>query len=431
MTSPRAQPSSPTRQRLATSGMVRVMPTVAAIPRRQAVALTEQESQWADRVAQRLHGDLARLVDQLPEAARGGSGMARHLGLVRNTCQRVSAFLSEAPSAQSLARLPGVRGLEQFIDSLADRDTPRDQVQTARASVGQFAQLIVSIAGSHAKLCDRLSARTETRDQASGPGTLQARAALTAAAVEVTGRSCQTLVSLQAFRQAPTPGHLTWALASGLIGARMSPHGMPMTLATGNTEHWDKPPTRQAPQDDPILLEEFTTTPLPTVTTRGSEGNRVQVIDPANLEHEAVFDVVTMRPLMDVPPLSPTQPGLTQVWCLINSPAEALIFDIYLHRAMERDYRPAIDALLRYPGTTAPDEDKWLTRLPDQPTLTLLGEGLARAGSPDWARHHELTEAFFDRIGWAGEEFVGFRCAVRYPIWRAGYCMSFSYAGRG
>jgi len=36
-----------------------------------------------------------------------------------------------------------------------------------------------------------------------------------------------------------------------------------------------------------------------------------------------------------------------------------------------------------------------------------------------------------DRLGWAASEFVGYRCEVEFPIWRAGYCMLFDFAQPG
>lgn len=56
----------------------------------------------------------------------------------------------------------------------------------------------------------------------------------------------------------------------------------------------------------------------------------------------------------------------------------------------------------------------------------MLGPGLRSAATAAWARHAELTARLFTEAGWDPEEFVGFRCETAYPVWRAGYFMSFN-----
>ena len=96
---------------------------------------------------------------------------------------------------------------------------------------------------------------------------------------------------------------------------------------------------------------------------------------------------------------------------------------------MERRFRPAIEALLWKPGLDVTEDERWTIRLPHQPKLQLLGRGLSAAASDLYPRHAELSRSFFDHIGWNAAEFIGFRCELRFPIWRAGYCMSFEPLG--
>src|SRR5690606_1853906 len=101
----------------------------------------------------------------------------------------------------------------------------------------------------------------------------------------------------------------------------------------------------------------------------------------------------------------------------------------YVHVDLERRFRPAVDALLWYPNLTIPGGDRWISRFPGRTKLQLLGRGLDGASTPYWERHAELTRYLFERLRWNTNEFVGFRCELAYPGWRAGYCMSFEPAG--
>ena len=70
---------------------------------------------------------------------------------------------------------------------------------------------------------------------------------------------------------------------------------------------------------------------------------------------------------------------------------------------------------------------RWQTRFADGPRLELLGTGISNAPSPMYARQLELTNFLFAELQLDSDRFVGYRCAVAYPIWRTGYCMSFDF----
>lgn len=428
------------RPRSPGSGIVLGMPAIS-VPIPTLPGLSEPEAALAARVAARLHSDLGRLVSQLPPAAQGGSGMARHLGIVRNTCQRVANALQDPePGVETLVKLPGVKGLEQMLAAMREQGLPEKDIQLAETSVASFEGLIRDAAGSHAKLISRIEAPAQAR-AGQGLGTEPARRALYDAATNVTGRNAEAAISLYAFRPSPDDGQvLQRATVTGLYRTLVMPGGMPIIIAGGDTLHWSDeggrtmrlPDDRAAEGKTPeALLPEFTSQPLPTVSSRGETGNLIQVIDPATLDGPQTVDVFGLS-RANHPMFDPKTGELTldEVWSLSNCVSKRLVFDVFLHRDLERKVRPAIDAQLWYPNLSSPGNDRWVTRYPDQPRLQLLGEGLGRSKSEAWPAHDRLCRVMFDRVGWEASEFVGFRCEVAYPIWRAGYCMSFRDTSR-
>ncbi|MEX0876953.1 MAG: hypothetical protein WD114_05800 [Phycisphaerales bacterium] len=417
------------------------MPTALTVqPRTPPKPLSNDERALCDRVAERLHADISTLVDQLPEIAQSGSAMAKHLGIVRNTTQRVMhALRDQTPDAHTLVKLPGVKGLEQMLEAMDRAGASKQSIELAQVAVTQFDQLIDKLAGSHTRLAARINAPGAADAEAS-LNSLQARQALFQAAVGVTGRSALTNISLYAFRRSPeNPDVLQRALASGLIQTTIVPGGMPVVIRAGDTLQWDDPANRSfdllddsKPQGNTpeALLKEFTTHPLPTVSSQGTADNLVQVIDPADFEGPQTLDVITAA--RSNHPFTDPQTGrmtLDEVWSLVNCPTARLIFDVYLHRDLERMVRPTIDSQLWYPNLSSPGGQRWITRYPSPPRLELLGEGTGRARTAAHPRHADLTATLFHRLGWDASEFVGFRCEVEYPVWRAGYCMSFRPAG--
>lgn len=429
---PRARPLAQTDNQ---SGMVRVMSGLTLRPPANP-PLSSQELAAAERVAARLHADLGRLVQALPPSAQGGSAMSRHLGIIRNTCQRVSHALQDTdPSIETLVKLPGVKGLEQMLDAMRDLGLPSKDIELAAVGVERFDRFIREHAGSHTKLINRIMAPTAP---ATGPGigSESARRELFESASGVTGRNAEASISIYAFRPDPNdPGVLQRATVTGLYRTLVVPGGMPIVISTGDTLHWADPDRRRLHLSDETvaegntpdaLLPEFTTRPLPTVSSRGRSGNLIQVIDPADLESPETLDVFTLargnHPMHDPETGSLT---LDEVWSLANCASRRLVFDVFLHRDLERQVRPHVDAQMWYPNLSSPGDDRWVTRFPDPPRLQLLGEGIERTRSDAWPAHAELCRTMFQRVGWDADAFVGFRCEVAYPVWRAGYCMTF------
>ena len=416
--------------------MVHVMSTDSLIGlKSKGSPLSAAQKARCERVAARLYGDLGALVEELPEHARGGSGMSRYLKVVRNTCQRVSLAVSDHQSSlETLVRLPGTKGLGQLLEAMKREGVDPTKIEIAQTAVEQFDGLIRDCGGSHAKLCARIDAGEGTESPL-GLASLQARQALYQSAVGITGRAAETTISLYAFRQSPEdPDVLQRAITTGLIQTTVIPGGMPVVISNGSTLRWDDEFEQSLKNLDDsnaqgstpdALIKEFCSQPLPTVTSRGSRESLIRVIDPQNLEHAQTFDVVSAA-RSNHPMLDPDgQPVFNEIWSLANCPSKKLIFDIYLHEDMERAYRPSIDAQMWNPNLSAPGGDKWVLRYPQVPKLQLLGRGLSNNACDGYARHNELTASFFERIGWDPGRFYGMRCEVDFPIWRGGYCMKF------
>lgn len=404
-------------------------------------ALSDPEWSEAQKVAGRLAAELGRAIMALPEHARHASGMSRHLGVLRATCQRVVQAVHEGGGAEGgggvglLAKLPGVEGLRQFVEGLRGAGAPAAEVGAAQSAVEAFERLITMTGGSQTRLIERVQRTSARSGREGGLAGVEDRESLFWSAARVTGRRCRVSLSIYAFRPSPgDPGTLERALAKGLIGSLATPGGLPVVLSSGNTLATGREPSEttldQASEmrgrTPEAILREFTTDPLPMVTSRGRHGTLFQIIDEqANAAGEPIDVVTALRASAPMIDAKTGRPSLDAVWSLVSCPSESLILDVYLHAEMERRFRPSIEALLWKPGLDVTEDERWTIRLPHQPKLQLLGRGLGASGSELYARHAQLSRSFFDHIGWDASEFIGFRCELRYPIWRAGYCMLF------
>ncbi|MHC5115153.1 MAG: hypothetical protein ACYTGP_12085 [Planctomycetota bacterium] len=419
--------------------------TAVAPPRRGAEArpLTPGEAARADQIARRLHAGIGALVGGLPVHAHGASGMSRHLDVVRNTCQRVVAALAEpSPGPALLARLPGVKGMRLLVEGFRQRGADAGDLAAMSAAIEQFAEFIKESAGSQSKLARRLAsepAREEPGRTApsSAPG-LAVRRRLYDAATDLMGRRCDLGVTIYAYRLEPSdPSHLERAMATGDIGQVARPSAMPRSVVLGNVkfqEEDDRALPYESLDHTPAhgstphaLLEEFCSKPLPLVTSRGSQRRLVHVIDSGPHGTDEPIDFVVANRSIHPSTLPDGRSALEGVWKLVNYPTRHLVFDVFLHRSMERLYRPGIETQMWSPGLDIAPAERWLTRFPNGPRLQLLGAGIEHAHTDAFPRYVELAAAFFGKLGWDPADFVGFRCEVEYPIWRSGYFMTFEH----
>ncbi|MBX3358169.1 MAG: hypothetical protein KF745_07055 [Phycisphaeraceae bacterium] len=408
--------------------------------------LSERERADADHVARRLHAELRSLVACLNEPDRGASAMSRALSLDRATCQRIVAATSRSTAdPETLVQLPGVMGLRQFVEAMSARtEVAAEQIAAATAAIDRFAEFLDRIGASQRKLKERLGADRASLDGVAHqhPGASDdpaIREALFMAAAAVTGRSSEVANYIRVIRPVPgMPGKTEWALVKGLIGHRSRTQAVPLVAGHDATQRTIEagPPVFATLDDKPAsgpsqasLLAPFCSQPLPSVTSRNAGPRVVHVIDTDQTNPGPADIVIASRSaLPDTHPAS-LRPAVGEVWLLQTFPARRLIFDVYLHRDIARRCIPSIELHLWEPDVGRQGAGRWATQFPGGPRLELLGPGLSGAATDAYPRHADLTSHLFSRLDWPADEFVGYRCDIPYPVWRAGYCMVFDFAG--
>jgi hypothetical protein len=398
-----------------------------------------------ETAARRLHAEIRGLVAMLPEHAQGVAEMVRYLKVDRMTCRRIVAGAAEArPEPALLVRLPGARGLRQFLAALERIGIDAGPLATAEAAVREAEEVVRQVAGSQSRLAARLRAEPEaqTRLGAAGRGERAAalRERLAGVVFELIGKRAEVKLAIVIMRPCPDdPTHIDRASILGTIGHSARPDSPPLVVTSGRAPESGEdavdfatlvartPARGRTPQS---VLREFTTDPPPLVSSRTgpTSSQIVQVIDAAALKTHATVDVVTAGVAYHAGPHPARSPrGVGEEWALMNEPAGWLIHDVYLHREMARGCIPSVEHHLWRPGFESSADDRWYTRLPDGPRLEILGPGLRSAAADPYPRHEALTARGFELLGWDASEFVGYRCQVRWPLWRAGYCMSFDF----
>lgn len=409
--------------------------------------LTESEHAIAEQLSRRLHSELRGAVALLPLAERGASAMSRWLSIDRATCQRIVGAISRPDAtSETLVQLPGVEGLRQFANAMAERYTDPvavERLAAVRAAIDRFESVLAELGGSQRRLKERLDAGKgpDSQDFIQGPDSEKAREALFRAAVGVMGRWSALTVSVGMIRPLPDdPLRTDSVRVLGSLGHRWREPCIPLevgrTASLRPTEPGEARPLFATLDGVPILgatpgviLDQFCSNPAPQIIAREIGRRIVNVIDtPEHAEQPLDIFTGTRTVVPDKHPAT-LDPAIGEVWALQHIPARHLVFDTYLHRDIARRCIPSLEAHLWRPDVTGHAAARWSTRLPGGPRLEVLGSGLAGTRTQIYPRMGELLEHVYSRIGWDPEEFIGYRCEVSYPLWRAGYCMLFDFTG--
>lgn len=416
---------------------------------RPVLPLSDDEAALLDRALRRVHERLQGFIAAMPPHAEHASGMARFLEVERTTCQRaVSAVDGPFPGIDLIDRLPGSRGIEMLARS-ARRRLPKAQHESvdALAAAAQFYDSTVrKLAGSQSRLIRRL--RTSSQPARAGldeRAHLDSRRKLFEASAAITGRWSNTWVAAYMYRPHEHDGNLLHhARVNGLLGHEWRADAVPLTFHSFNNRRMHErdgaPEHEQVGVFEPLfqrleppfhLLDEFSTRPAPIVASRQTDEFMVQAIDAisdSTASWRPVDLVFGSRSLMNNP--AKMRPRIEECWALINLPVRAMLFDVFLHKDLARRCIPQLDAHLWRPDFASGVGDRWQTRLSHAPTLSLLGRGFDRVDDSWSPRHRDLLGAMFDAENADPTEFIGFRCATEFPLWRCGYCMSFDFGAR-
>jgi len=152
------QPASTDRDPISVPWEVATTPQTT-VQQEVVAPLSSDQIEGLDQTARRLHAELRGVVALLPPDSRSASGMARFLGIDRTSCQRLVSGVSGPYAGPGLlTKLPGVRGLVQWLAACRSCGLDGALLDPAAAAIERFSDAIQSVGGSQSKLARRLSA---------------------------------------------------------------------------------------------------------------------------------------------------------------------------------------------------------------------------------------------------------------------------------
>ncbi|HIA72735.1 MAG TPA: hypothetical protein EYO01_08590 [Phycisphaerales bacterium] len=384
--------------------------------------LTDQNIADATKVAEQLHFEFTSVM-QLP-AIKGlrASVIAGRLSIGRMTCQRIVKFGADANSSPLLlAQIPGVTGLRDFLAALVQTGTPKEKLIGAEAAVEAFSQFLLDVCLSQTKLATAISLHFEATDPKQQ---FARRRKLFESASSAVGQSASSTISMMAFKSSHRePTKFEQVAIRGFSQFRANLSSMPVRLAFNAAfVDYRKIGGDEANREPQELLEQFCSTPLPTVDTREiKEQNLARIINTENIPTGEPFDCfASQHTKWQIKGIGKSN----ALWMYIDYPTKSCTFDMYLHADLDSRFHITSDTHLWGTSLIAPPEDRWMKRFSDQLEHKKLGRGIKQSASSNYARHKELTQFMFEKMNWDPDEFIGYRCEMQMPIWRSGVCMN-------
>lgn len=387
----------------------------------EATGLTDEERLRVDRALRRIHESLREFVNAWPVADRTPSQLSRQLDVDRTTCQRVTSLAKESYAGMAmLDSLPGPRAFRNLITA-CDRTSspPSSRILTQlRAAVDGFDELIHELGGSLSQLKRKVATgRNEPTIGGSGEDAdYHARRSFFLAASHLTRRHSQTVASIGIYDAAGVDqGELRHLRMSAGLGVVAQPDAVPMVLEAFDART-SEPEDRW--QRSLQLVREFTSAEWKSVDLEPSPGFSGRAMEITRSEEPSDICYYTAFPVPD--PVTLDNP-IEESWYILYNPAASLVFDLYLHQSVARRCLLSLDVHLWQTSFANHPHGKWQTRMPYAPSILQLGRGLINAKSSHNSRHAEMTRELFRRADVNPDEYIGFRCEERFPIWRSGY----------
>ena len=391
--------------------------------------LEERISQVGSRLAQAL----GACLDEAAKGAQGTNDIARTLGLDKPLVSRLLKAIRHGRDPLAVAYyIPGPEPLRRFLRA-AERSGARPRsLIAARSAVEAFGELIRREVGDRSSLDTMLSGWLP---EARAEFELRRKQSAYRAMSQLRGVSVDVNLQTAILHPSKTPGRVDHVWIIGLLGIHRLKPGAAVHFATH----------RLAPDDNPRrpltldgrspggleghLLNAFCHAPPATVDVR-QVGEAVHyTLAGEDFGPRSLVDLLLAEVnLGEIPSHVPRGSGKKgYVFADVGLPSRELLFDVLVHE----DVFPGSDASLRIYDTglagvaDVNDPVRDVDRLNMAETLRPLTGALGTFRAEGVPSYGELVRHVFERMGWDGERFRGYRVRVEYPLLAGQYAALF------
>jgi hypothetical protein len=370
-----------------------------------------------------------RLLDAIPGEVRRAADLQRTLDLDSALAWQVHRA-STAPDALDVGRhLPGTIALQRVLDAARSRGVRPTIIDDASQAYAVFQEVVERHAGDRRTFDSMLGAIT---DAGRGQVDLRQRRAAFRANSHLWGLQARVLTETTVFYPGDSEGKIHVLHITGTVDLRPLRRDVPVSFTGRQRINHDtggrEPIVHAFEAQDPGLVEEFCTQPLPELRFRRAEEGRLEVtiVCPGLGRSGAV---TFFRKLLAHNVQGDGPEKRFESNSLVTVPTELQLVDILVPRDWVNASGVRSDTFGCRHNPVAYLDQRADDRLPASDQARHLGQGLSCLRTPDLVSYPGLVEHVLSSLSWRVDEFDVFRVVTRYPILHASTLLTIPAAG--
>lgn len=360
--------------------------------------------------------------------------LTRRWGVNKTLSWKISKVIQTDDAFLALQQVPGKEGIDVLLKRGQAAGADPKFVQATKAAIDRFEHLIEIHCGDRATFemmgSDITPVGRQQREE-------QHRRQLFQGASYVWGVQARAYLNIRVVGPGVQPGLADIACVAGLLDFRRLRENVrwPMfkrqtvdnkgaPLVQSNVEPLDP---ASAGQVLPAMTEFY---PLPASVLNVTQDANIATVElaPGPVGNAGVTSYLLGIVERGLPNArsDKDQDASAKLWALLNTPAELLIFDIYIHESFTRAIPPRA-ALVRMLGSSPPMGAEFERhQLPLFEPLLDLGSVETAPFTPEVPRYGEILQSVFTRTAWSASSFHGFRLKMAYPPVMSAVAMEYS-----
>jgi hypothetical protein len=366
----------------------------------------------------RLRGQLSELLAATGADIRKPQDVSRRLKLDKSLTWKLSKVVGAAEPQTALQHVPGDAAMTLVTRAATKAGADAALIAKVDQALANLREMVTRHVGDKPTLDLVVDAMPDPRGER-----------LTASRrLAFRGNSAiwgvQAAARLNAIWIAPSqtqPNMIDTALVGGWLDFRRLRHDAHWVLfrrrsytSQGSATTTSEPIDEDAPRDGPLLMREFCSPSMPTITTTIENGTAVSDLGPSTIGNSGAFDCFLGSFARNLGSRLASTPGeRANFHANVSAPVEALQFDVFVHRECSFALKQHVQIVGKLAAMADDVQERDLLPIPYQ-TLD-LGSSPPIVATPLVPRYNEITSKVFARCGWNADDFSGTRYLVDYP----------------
>ena len=375
-----------------------------------------------DRVARQLRASLSSMLIAAGMDPTDPQSMARKWGINRQLSWKIAKVIQIRDAYVALQHLPGNEGVGIILKKAEEAGVAETMLANVRHSADAFDQLIETHCGDRA-VFDIMGSELSQVDQARQQQE-NLRKQFFMGASSIWG--AQAKVNLVSWFVGPSAGegaparHVDLVSIKAWLGFRRLRESFSWVMSGQSSRH-DTGDLMSIPAPEALdprahpsvpLMPDFCSEPVPEFALREEDGRSTISLAPGPVGNAGQLSCVFGKVYRRMPNFRSATDQYSKFMCHLNVPSEIVLFDLYVHRSVAAAMPPHVTlSSMIEPRETEAEH----SRLPLHEPLFELGVPTPAPLTLDVPRYDEMLSGVMQRMGWAPEEFTGYRLRMSYP----------------